>query len=91
MGSTIPLPNGMLAAPAATPRPATGEPQATGPVAAHQRRAVALFIGGAGDKKSYYLAGPYRNIAYALAAFDQRIEEAGAGDIVANLRDESIH
>ena len=80
MGSTIPLPNGMLAAPAATPRPATGEPQATGPVAAHQRRAVALFIGGAGDKKSYYLAGPYRNIAYALAAFDQRIEEAGHAD-----------
>ena len=80
MGSTIPLPNGMLAAPAATPRPATGEPQATGPVAAHQRRAVALFIGGAGDKKSYYLAGPYRNIAYALAAFDQRIDEAGHAD-----------
>ncbi len=34
----------------------------------HDHRAVALFIGGAGDKKSYYLAGPYRNIAYALSA-----------------------
>ncbi len=43
-------------------------------------RAVALFIGGAGDKKAYYLAGPYRNIAYALTAFDQRIEEAGLAD-----------
>ena len=43
-------------------------------------RAVALFIGGAGDKKAYYLAGPYRNIAYALTAFDQRIEEAGQTD-----------
>ncbi|CAD5378405.1 conserved hypothetical protein [Pseudomonas sp. OF001] len=43
-------------------------------------RAVALFIGGAGDKKSYYLAGPYRNIAYALTAFDQRIDEAGQAD-----------
>ncbi|WP_256658937.1 hypothetical protein [Pseudomonas sp. A-1] len=40
----------------------------------HEYRAVALFIGGAGDKKSYYLAGPYRNIAYALDALDQRIE-----------------
>ncbi len=45
-----------------------------------ERRAVALFIGGAGDKKSYYLAGPYRNIAYALDAFDQRIEEVGQVD-----------
>lgn len=45
--------------------------------ASRSRQTLALFIGGAGDKKSYYLAGPYRNMAYALAAFDQRIEEAG--------------
>jgi pimeloyl-ACP methyl ester carboxylesterase len=46
-------------------------------VSLHDRRAVALFIGGAGDKKPYYLAGPYRNIAYAQAPFDRRIAQAG--------------
>lgn len=52
----------------------------TGTAVGPERRALALFIGGAGDKKSYYLAGPYRNMAYALAAFDQRIDEAGLAD-----------
>lgn len=56
-----------------------------GAVSPHDYRAVALFIGGAGDKKSYYLAGPYRNIAYALAAFDHRIEEAGQADSYQSL------
>lgn len=51
-----------------------------GATSGSERRVVALFIGGAGDKKSYYLAGPYRNIAYALTTFDQRIEEAGQAD-----------
>jgi len=44
------------------------------------QRALALFIGGAGDKKPYYLAGPYRNMAYAVSAFDQRMEKVGQAD-----------
>ncbi|MDV7210198.1 alpha/beta hydrolase [Azotobacter beijerinckii] len=51
-----------------------------GAVSSHEHRALALFIGGAGDKKPYYLAGPYRNICYAQAPFDRRIEEAGHTD-----------
>lgn len=43
----------------------------------NHHRALALFIGGAGDKKSYYLAGPYRNICCAQEPFDQRIAQAG--------------
>ena len=42
-----------------------------------EHRALALFIGGAGDKKSYYLAGPYRNIAYAQEPFERRLAQAG--------------
>ena len=45
-----------------------------------EHRALALFIGGAGDKKPYYLAGPYRNICCAQEPFDRRIEAAGQAD-----------
>ena len=54
--------------------------QGSGATSGSEHRTLALFIGGAGDKKSYYLAGPYRNMAYALAAFDQRIDETGLAD-----------
>ncbi|MBV2132550.1 alpha/beta hydrolase [Pseudomonas sp. MAP12] len=59
---------------------AAAKGQGPGAESSSDYRAVALFIGGAGDKKSYYLAGPYRNIAYALDAFEQRIEAAGQAE-----------
>jgi len=85
MGAKSLLPNGKTAATAAASPPSPHQTQAAGPVSASPRRAVALFIGGAGDKKSYYLAGPYRNIAYALSAFDQRIEETGQAEAYQSL------
>ncbi|HYQ38339.1 MAG TPA: alpha/beta hydrolase [Pseudomonas sp.] len=42
-----------------------------------EHHALALFIGGAGDKQPYYLAGPYRNIAYAQEPFERRLAQAG--------------
>lgn len=36
----------------------TAKDRGPGAVSPHSHRAVTLFIGGAGDKKSYYLAGP---------------------------------
>lgn len=62
--------------PAPEPSAATRARTAEAAVPA-ERQALALFIGGAGDKKPYYLAGPYRNIAYAQAPFDRRIAQAG--------------
>lgn len=37
-------------------------------------KAIVLFIGGAGDKESYYFSGPYRNIRLAWLNFDKRTE-----------------
>lgn len=36
---------------------------------------MAFFIGGAGDKESYYFSGPYGNIDDARAPFDKRIKD----------------
>jgi pimeloyl-ACP methyl ester carboxylesterase len=35
-------------------------------------KAIVLFIGGAGDKESYYFSGPYGNIQEARKDFDER-------------------
>lgn len=37
-------------------------------------KAIVLFIGGAGDKESYYFSGPYRNIQRAWLDFNKRAE-----------------
>lgn len=55
--------------PAASPQPKT--------VTVESYRTVVFFIGGAGDKESYYFAGPYRNIFYAKESFDRRVKGAG--------------
>ena len=60
-------------------------PNGTNGVPRSDHRALALFIGGAGDKKPYYLAGPYRNIRCAQEPFDRRIEEAGHADSYQSL------
>lgn len=44
------------------------------PVAAKEK-VVAFFIGGAGDKESFYFAGPYYNIREALRAFDVSVSD----------------
>jgi len=52
-------------------------PSGTNGVPRPEHRALALFIGGAGDKQPYYRAGPYRNMAYAQVPFERRIAQAG--------------
>lgn len=42
--------------------------------------AVVLFIGGAADKRTYCLAGPYRNITFAQLPFERRLQQAGLAD-----------
>ncbi|HWV09855.1 MAG TPA: alpha/beta hydrolase, partial [Pseudomonas sp.] len=46
-------------------------------VEASNCRVVIFFIGGAGDKESYYFAGPYKNIQRAEEYFFDRMERAG--------------
>lgn len=42
---------------------------------------VAFFIGGAGDKESYYFSGtPHGNVTVAQAELDSRIANAGKGE-----------
>lgn len=48
------------------------------PVPVESTKAIVLFIGGAGDKESYYFSGPYGNILAARAAFDKRNESLSA-------------
>lgn len=38
-------------------------------------KAVVVFVGGAGDKESYYFSGPYGNIQEAHKYFDQRVQD----------------
>lgn len=38
-----------------------------------REKVVAFFIGGAGDKESYYMSGPYHNIRDALQVFDESV------------------
>lgn len=42
------------------------------PVPVESTKAIVLFIGGAGDKESYYFSGPYGNIQEARKEFDER-------------------
>lgn len=46
-------------------------------VEASNCRVVVFFIGGAGDKESYYFAGAYNNIQLAHDHFYDRMERAG--------------
>ena len=39
------------------------------------RKAVAFFIGGAGDKESYYFNGPFGNVAIAQNALDSELAD----------------
>ncbi len=80
MGADFPLSGGNGATSTASPSPSSSIGQAPRPVSSKSRHALACFIGGAGDKKPYYLAGPYRNICCAQEPFDRRIEEAGHSD-----------
>ncbi|MCC6076704.1 alpha/beta hydrolase [Pseudomonas sp. GCM10022188] len=74
--TTTQRPDGASAAREPSPLPSPAVAPA-GAALTPVQRAVALFIGGAGDKRPYFLAGPYRNMAYALNAFDQRLKAAG--------------
>jgi hypothetical protein len=38
-----------------------------------KEKVVAFFIGGAGDKESYYMSGPYHNIRDVLQVFDESV------------------
>jgi hypothetical protein len=42
----------------------------------YRRRAVAFFVGGAGDKESYYGFGPENNVNYARLPFDESVKKA---------------
>lgn len=77
MGIEIPLSGGMGAVSTAALQSSSSPSQPLEPAPDRNCHALALFIGGAGDKKPYYLAGPYRNMAYAQAPFDRRIAQAG--------------
>lgn len=78
--------------PSGTREPRTGptltsaaKDRGPGALSSHEHRALALFIGGAGDKKPYYLAGPYRNIAYAQEPFERRLAQAGLAECCCSL------
>ncbi|SFB54659.1 hypothetical protein [Azotobacter beijerinckii] len=77
MGSAIIDPNGKRDSRTALTLSSAAKTQDPEATPRHNHRAVALFIGGAGDKQPYYLAGPYRNMAYAQAPFERRIAQAG--------------
>lgn len=50
------------------------------PVPVESTKAIVLFIGGAGDKESYYFSGPFENVSDAKTVFDKRndaLEKAG--------------
>jgi pimeloyl-ACP methyl ester carboxylesterase len=71
------LPNGKAATLAASPTLTPSENQAPKVVQASNCRVVVFFIGGAGDKESYYFAGAYNNIQLAYNHFRDRVDKAG--------------
>lgn len=71
------LPNGKEATLAASPALTPSENQAPKVVEVSNCRVVVFFIGGAGDKEPYYMAGPYKNIEFAHDYFRDLIESAG--------------
>ncbi|VVN60173.1 hypothetical protein PS684_03787 [Pseudomonas fluorescens] len=44
------------------------------PVPVESTKAIVFFVGGAGDKESYYFSGPYKNVQFARLEFDKRNE-----------------
>lgn len=42
------------------------------PVPVESTKAIVLFVGGAGDKESYYFSGPFGNVNEAMTGFDNR-------------------
>ncbi|MEO4047409.1 alpha/beta hydrolase [Pseudomonas sp. CAU 1711] len=81
----IVLPNGNTAKLAAKPTLTPVADQNPKPVELKNCRAIAFFIGGAGDKESYYFAGPYKNITYAQDPFNRRMEAAGKGKLFRSI------
>ncbi|MFI8744378.1 alpha/beta hydrolase [Pseudomonas sp. NPDC077186] len=71
------LPNGKEATLAASPTLTPSDNQAPKVVEASNCRVVVFFIGGAGDKESYYFAGAYHNIELAHDYFKGRVKSAG--------------
>ncbi|HUE92618.1 alpha/beta hydrolase [Pseudomonas sp.] len=71
------LPSGKEATLAASPTLTPSENQAPKVVEVSNCRVVVFFIGGAGDKESYYMVGPYNNIEDAYKSFAGRIRQAG--------------
>ena len=71
------LPNGRNATLAVAPEltPTSDRTLKLAPL--ENRRVVAFFIGGAGDKESYYGSGPHGNIDAARTPFDKRIMDTG--------------
>lgn len=74
------LPSGKEATLAASPTLTPSENQAPKVVEAANCRVVVFFIGGAGDKESYYMAGPYNNIEDVFDNFDNRMKRSGRYD-----------
>jgi hypothetical protein len=79
--NAVVLPSGKTASLAATHTLTPTNDQSPKEVAIENGRAVAFFIGGAGDKESYYFSGPYRNITYARDPFDQRMISSGKKEL----------
>lgn len=71
------LPSGKEATLAATPTLTPSENKVPKVVEVSNCRVVVFFIGGAGDKESYYMSGPYNNIEDAYRNFAGRIRQAG--------------
>lgn len=74
---TVVLPSGKTATLAASPTLTPSDNQAPKVVEASNCRVVVFFIGGAGDKESYYLAGAYNNIKLAYDYFESVVGDAG--------------
>lgn len=69
----VKLSNGNTASLAATHTLTPSEDTSVKPVPVEIKKAVVFFIGGAGDKDSYYLTGPYNNIEQAKKYFDNSL------------------
>ncbi|WP_417312079.1 alpha/beta hydrolase [Ectopseudomonas khazarica] len=74
------LPGGKTATLTASPTLTPSENQAPKVVEARNCRVVVFFIGGAGDKESYYMAGPYNNVEEVFKHFDDRMKRSGRSE-----------
>ena len=71
------LANGKTASRVATPTLTATSDKSVKQVPVEIKKAIVFFIGGAGDKESYYFSGPFGNVLDAKEKFDLRADDLG--------------